>query len=203
MKKYLEIAPGNLKSDEWVGVRDVPTKDPNVMQYDMTNLPMKDVADDTFEGVYSEHFIEHIFKYQGIDFLKEMFRVLKRQGVIRTIWPSYEFVEKLVSNKKLTDNEEYFVKHYYSFYVCNNNFAPKGFENKGKREQCALGLLHQKGEHRCLWSIKDLKQELKNIGFIDVKEQQYQESDFVPFKNLECKCEIRKAHSSVVEAVKP
>jgi hypothetical protein len=132
-----------------------------------------------------------------------MFRVLKPQGVIRTIWPSYEFVEKLVSNKKLTDNEEYFVKHYYSFYVCNNNFAPKGFENKGKREQCALGLLHQKGEHRCLWSIKDLKQELKNIGFIDVKEQQYQESDFVPFKNLECKCEIRKAHSSVVEAVKP
>ena len=40
MKKYLEIAPGNLKSDEWVGVRDVPTKDPNVLQYDSKYLIM-------------------------------------------------------------------------------------------------------------------------------------------------------------------
>jgi len=203
MKKYLEIAAGRLKSDEWVGIRDVPTKDPAVMQYDMTDLPMKGIADNTFEGVYSEHFIEHIYKYQGIDFLKEMFRILKSGGVIRTIWPPYEFVEKLVSNEKLTDSEEYFVKRYYDFYIRKKNFAPQGFTHKSKREQCALGLLHQEGEHRCVWSIKDLKQELKNAGFINVKEQGYQESDFTPFKNLELKCEIRKAHSAVVEAVKP
>ena len=203
MKKYLEIAAGKLKSDEWVGVRDVPTRDPNVMQYDMTDLPMKDVKDNTFEGVYSEHFIEHIYKYQGIDFFKEMFRVLKPGGVIRTIWPPYEFVEKLVSNEKLTDKEEYFVEHYYGHFVSKRNFAPPGFTHKSKREQCALGLLYQGGEHRCVWAIKDLKQELENVGFENVKEQQYQESDFGPFKNLEYKCEVRKSHSAVVEAFKP
>ena len=203
MKKYLEIAAGKLKSDEWVGVRDVPTKDPNVLQYDMTNLPMKGVKDNTFEGVYSEHFIEHIYKYQGIDFFKEMFRILKPGGVIRTIWPPYEFVEKLVSKEKLTEKEEYFVEYYYNHFVRKRNFAPTGFANKSKREQCALGLLYQNGEHRCIWSIKDLKQELENIGFVNVKEHQYQESDFGPFKNLEYKCEVRKAHSAIVEAFKP
>ena len=203
MKKYLEIAAGRLKSDEWIGVRDVPTRDPNVMQYDMTNLPMEGIEDNTFEGVYSEHFIEHIYKYQGIDFFKEMFRVLKPGGVIRTIWPPYEFVEKLVSNEKLTEKEEYFVEHYYGHFVSKRNFAPAGFTHKSKREQCALGLLYQNGEHRCVWSIKDLKQELENIGFVNVKEQQYQESDFGPFKNLEYKCEVRKAHSAIVEAFKP
>ena len=203
MKKYLEIAAGRLKSDEWIGVRDVPTRDPNVMQYDMTNLPMEGIEDNTFEGVYSEHFIEHIYKYQGIDFFKEMFRVLKPGGVIRTIWPPYEFVEKLVSNEKLTEKEEYFVEHYYGHFVSKRNFAPSGFTHKSKREQCALGLLYQNGEHRCVWSIKDLKQELENIGFVNIKEQQYQESDFGPFKNLEYKCEVRKAHSAIVEAFKP
>ena len=202
--KYLEIAAERKRSKEWIAVRDVEKYDNSgVQKYDMTNLPMKGVPDNAFDGVYSEHFIEHIFKYQGIDFFKEMLRVLKPGGIIRTVWPPYEFVEKLVSNKELEKHEKEFVDHYHQFYVVRHKFAPRGFKHKSKREQCALGLLYQNGENRCVWSIKEMKEALTELGYVDVQELSYMKSNLEAFNNIETNCRIRAAHSAIIEARKP
>ena len=116
MAKYLEIAAGFKRSLNWDAVRDVADPEKGVEKYDMRNLPMKGISDNTYDGVYSEHFIEHLHKSEGIDFLKEMYRVLKPGGTIRTIWPPREFVDKLLSDEQLTADEEYFCAHYHNFY---------------------------------------------------------------------------------------
>ena len=98
--RYLEIAAERKRGPEWTALRDVEKYDKSGVEvYDMTNLPIKGYEDNTFDGIYSEHFIEHIFKYQGLNYLKECLRLLKPGGIVRTIWPPYDFVEKLISTE--------------------------------------------------------------------------------------------------------
>jgi len=200
MATYLEIAAAKKRALNWDAVRDVPM--PGVMVYDMTKLPMKGVMDNTYNGVYNEHFIEHLTKEEGINFLKEMFRVLSPGGVIRTIWPPMDFVEDFLRSDQ--DHSQHpFVQHYYNFYVVKHKFAPAGNEHKSLQEQCALGMLHQNGEHKHLWYKEELINTMKELGFKNVKEHEYQKSRISDFRNIDTSGQIRAFHSAVVEGSKP
>ena len=100
--KLLEIAAGAKRGLNWDAVRDVADPAKGVEKCDLTKLPMKGVWEDTYNGVYSEHFIEHLTKDQGINFFNEMMRIMKPGGVIRSIWPPMEFVEWLRQDNDLT-----------------------------------------------------------------------------------------------------
>jgi len=171
----------------------------NCIIHDVTKLPLN-IKDNSFEGIYSEHFIEHLEKEQGINFFKEMYRILKPGGIIRTIWPSMDFVDYLRSDKDLSDT--HFVKAYYNRFVLKYGYAPPGSKDKSLQEQCALSLLYQAGEHKYLWHKQELIDKLTEIGFVKVKECKYQQSDFSEFNNIDTPGRIREAHSAVVEAWK-
>ena len=203
MARYLEIAAGFKRGLNWDAVRDVPDPAKGVEKYDMRDLPMKGVADHTYDGVYSEHFIEHLHKNEGIAFLMEMKRVMKPGGTIRTIWPPREFVDKLLSDEPLTGDEEFFCAHYHNFYVVKHNFCPKEYLDEPIRVQCAQGLLHQNGEHLYVWSKAELMETLKQLGFIMIRSHKYQESRVSDFKGIDTPGKIRAIHSAVVEAQKP
>jgi len=199
MGQFLEIAADRPRGLNWtvVNLQDRSGVD----NLDLTNLPTP-YMDNQFDGIYSEHFIEHMHKYQGINFFKEAHRILRSGGVIRTVWPPYEFVQKLVSGEELTADEKEFVEHYHAFYVVKHKFAAPGNGHRSKREQCALGLLHQHGEHLYIWSIQEMIDTLKELGFRMVKEYKYMESSVVDFKGIDTPGKIRALHSAVVEAKK-
>ena len=197
--KFLELAAEKPRGLNWDGISDKPW--PGVMVYDMRKLPMRGVQDESYNGVYNEHFIEHLTKEEGINFLKEMKRVLKPGGVIRTIWPPMEFVEWLKSNEDL--NNHYWIQHYYNFYVVKHNFAPKGTEHLRLQEQCAEGILYQNGEHKHIWAKTELKDVFKELGFYNIKEEKYQRSRLPDFNNIDTPGDIRAFHSAVIEATKP
>jgi len=199
MARYLEIAAEKPRGLNWT-VMNLATHD-GVSKGDATNLPLP-YGDKEFNGVYSEHFIEHMYKYQGINFFNEVKRILQPGGVVRTVWPPYEFVERLVSGEKLNEQETNFVDHYYNFYVVKEKFSPPGNGHRSKREQCALGLLHQKGQHLHIWSKAEMIDTLKSLGFSDVKEHNYMESRVADFINIDTPGVIRALHSGVVEATK-
>ena len=71
--------------------------------------------DNFFDVVYSKSLMEHLRHPDS--YLKEVFRILKPGGTIRTIWPPHEFIDKLLSNQKLTPDQEMFCAHYHNFYV--------------------------------------------------------------------------------------
>ena len=199
MGQFLEIAADRPRGLNWTVVN---MSDRNgVDNLNLTNLPTP-YSDNQFDGIYSEHFIEHMHKYQGINFFKEALRILKPGGTIRTVWPPYEFVQKLVSDEVLTENEKKFVEHYHAVYVVKHKFTAPGNSHRSKREQCALGLLHQHGEHLYIWGISEMKTALEDIGFRSVKTCQYQQSSVPDFKNIETQGMIRMLHSAVIEAKK-
>ena len=199
MGQFLEIAADKARGLNWTVVNLADR--PGVDKLNLTNLPTP-YADNQFDGIYSEHFIEHMYKYQGINFFREAHRILKPGGTIRTVWPPYEFVQKLVSDEVLTPDEKEFVEHYHAFYVVKHNFAPKGNKHRSKREQCALGLLYQNGEHLHIWGIDEMKKALLDAGFRVVKECVYQESTVPDFKGIDTPGKIRALHSAVIEAKK-
>lgn len=199
MGQFLEIAADRPRGLNWTVV-NLQKRD-GVDNLDLTNLPTP-YSDNQFDGIYSEHFIEHMHKYQGINFFKEAKRILKPFGTIRTVWPPYEFVEKLVSGDELTADEKEFVEHYHAFYVVKHKFAPPGNSHRSKREQCALGLLHQHGEHLYIWGIQEMVDTLKEIGFKSVKVCEYQKSTVPDFNGIDTPGKIRALHSAVIEAKK-
>jgi ubiquinone/menaquinone biosynthesis C-methylase UbiE len=200
MGQFLEVAAEKTRGLNWTSTNIA--KHSGVDRVDMRDLPTK-YKDNSFDGIYSEHFIEHLYKYQGINFFKEAFRILKPGGTIRTVWPPYEFVEHLVSDEPLTGDEEYFCANYHNFYVLKHKFAPPGNKHRSIREQCALGLLYQNGEHLYVWPKQEMMETLKDIGFKRVKEYKYQESGVLEFKGIDTPGHIRALHSAVVEATKP
>lgn len=197
--RFLEIAAAKQRGLNWDAVRDKPY--PGVMVYDMRKLPMKGVQDESYNGVYNEHFIEHLTKEEGINFLQEMKRVLKPGGVIRTVWPPMEFVEWLRQDTDLTNHP--WVQHYYKFYVIKHKFAPEHTKNMRVQDQCAEGIMWQNGEHKHIWSKTELIDQLKMLGFYNVSEQKYQQSTMKDFQNIDTPGEVRSFHSAVVEGTKP
>lgn len=206
MPRYLEIAASYKRNLNWDAVRDVPV--PGGLVYDMRKLPMDGVSDNTYNGVYNEHFIEHLEKDEGIRFFKEMLRIMKPGGILRTVWPPMEFVHWLQSDEDLTNNP--FVQHYYNFYVVKHKFAPPGHEDKPIQLQCAEGFLWQNGEHKYLWYKQEMIDELKKIGYNNVKEFSYQKSQVPDFRGIEVQNAGRSYQvnnnlcaSAVIEAEKP
>ncbi len=203
-KKYLEIAAEYVKGDDWLAVNTFEDKTEGVTKFpDMRELPLVGVPDNTYQGVYSEHFIEHLTKSQGENFLKEMFRILKPGGVIRTVWPCQEFVTKLLSDEPLTDEEKYFCREYHKIYCVKYTFYPPEYENASDRQQIAGALSYQMGEHKYLWGVSELVEKLTEIGFTSAESHEYQQSRIKDFTNIDTQEEIRRIHSAVVEAQKP
>ena len=199
MGQFLEIAAEKTRGLNWTSTNIA--NHPGVDKVDMRDLPTK-YKEISFDGIYSEHFIEHLYRYQGINFFKEAHRILKPHGTIRTVWPPAEFVEKLVSDSPLTPDEQNFCAAYYKFYVVQHKFSPPGNKHRSVREQCALGLLYQNGQHLHIWGIKEMIETLKSLGFKNVKQHKYMDSRVLEFRNIDTPGHIRALHSAVVEATK-
>jgi|LWDU01.1.fsa_nt_gi predicted SAM-dependent methyltransferase len=197
--RLLEFAAKGQRGIEWDGIRDTPM--PGCRVHDLRDLPLSWVKDETYDGIYSEHFIEHITKEDGIALFKECMRILKPSGCLRTVWPSMDFVNK-ISGKTNLDGDP-FIEHYYRFYIQKEHFHPEGFNADRKQDYVAAGLLHQKGEHKHLWYEDEMMSELKDAGFGRIRKITYQDSRLPQFCGIETPGSIREAHSSVVEAFKP
>jgi SAM-dependent methyltransferase len=90
---------------------------------DLSNgIPFKDgVAD----YIYSSHFIEHLYRKDAKHLLKECYRVLKNDGVLRISVPDLEYAVKLYSsgNKQemlqkyffVEDSESHYARHKYMY----------------------------------------------------------------------------------------
>lgn len=206
--KFLEIGGNFKRSAEWDVYNGVRVRGGVV--HDMTSLPIPGIEDETYDGVYSEHFLEHLTKTDGINFLKEMYRVMKPGAVIRTVWPSMDFVDMLNSeedhsnnsfvvmyNKYILDRENPFRHPYY-----RSMHSLEQINSMSKQKKAALRLLHQEGEHKHLWYKQELINTLHELGFLEAKEKPYRKSRIEQFDNIEKNDPMRTLHSTVVEAIK-
>lgn len=91
--RFLNLACGDIfvTSELWDNC-DFAPKSKDVKRVNLLNgLPY---GDNTFDIVYSSHYIEHIPKSELSNFLQECNRVLKPNGLIRLVLPNFENIAR-------------------------------------------------------------------------------------------------------------
>jgi len=87
MKNYLNVGCGTKYHKEWTNI-DMLSSSPFVMRHNLLlGIPFND---NSFEVVYHSQVLEHFPKEKAFDFIKECYRVLKRNGIIRIVVPDLE-----------------------------------------------------------------------------------------------------------------
>jgi predicted SAM-dependent methyltransferase len=97
--KYLNIGAGGygVKSEEWLNVDGFDCR-ADVLCNAARALPFENSR---FEGIFTEHMLEHLTVAEADQFLRECYRVLKDRGVIRVIVPDGElYIRKYLSDRE-------------------------------------------------------------------------------------------------------
>ena len=88
----LNLGCGHRIHPAWINIDYVKTEE-GVLAYDLTRgIPFPDYA---FDVVYHSHFLEHLSHTNAQQCLKECYRVLRPQGVLRVVVPDWENVVRL------------------------------------------------------------------------------------------------------------
>lgn len=149
-------------------------------------IPFKD---NQFKTIYHSHFLEHINNQQGLNFLKECFRVLHPGGTMRMLVPDLE----LWTNAYLK-NDQAFLQQYKSMWLND----PVLYATKA---QIFMGALHNH-EHKMGYDFDTLNFLLEHIGFTNIVRTEYAQSNIPEIHNLEQE-NPRKYESVCLECIKP
>ena len=125
--KYLNLGCGYRYHSSWTNVDFVSTG-PNVMAYNLLKgIPFEK---ESFDVVYHSHVLEHFSQDDGMSFLRECFRVLKPNGLIRIAVPDLEVIAReyiknlelaLEGNKEASLNYEWIKLEMYDQTVRNKS----------------------------------------------------------------------------------
>jgi len=113
------------------------------------------VCDDSvFEGVFTEHALEHLTPSQAKNLLKELNRVMKNNAIIRITVPDLE--------------------KYVKFYIgeCDNLDVDR-FESMYDTGCEAIRNTTQNYYHKSLWDFRELKRRLEDAGFKDIQKMAF------------------------------
>ncbi|MDY9922730.1 class I SAM-dependent methyltransferase [Methanobacterium sp.] len=172
----LNIGCGNAKLLGWVNIDIEPGAD---LVIDVTKgLPFDD---NTVELIYNEHFIEHLDYEEGHEILREFYRVLKKDGILRIATPDLDYIlEKYSDDWK---NQNWLSWPEYQFIETRGQMINISFRFWG---------------HKYLYNEEDLKDSLIKSGFKSLSRCKLNESKYQELKNLE----TRKDSMLIYEAKK-
>ena len=163
-------------------------------------MPFKDSSVDY---IYSSHLLEHLTWIEGNKLINDCYRVLKKGGKIRILIPDFrkifkcyikndfKFFKPFINN--LNNND---FKYYSAVYKNpkkikkdrKNNLPPKWHLSNKKKDKINVALrvrkyvnlidvvdwmVHQYGEHKCLYDKISLKTVFLKIGFRSFKKVKY------------------------------
>jgi len=106
------------------------------------------------DGIYSEHFLEHIDYLYAVRILREFFRILRPGGCIRLVLPDL----LTFSQAYLDDN--------VSFFKACYQFTPSTFPELEIENSCqGLNSIFYNHSHKYIWDFPSLRSALIDIGF--------------------------------------
>ncbi|MEF3279760.1 MAG: methyltransferase domain-containing protein [Elusimicrobiota bacterium] len=103
--RLLNLACGDRFHKDWINI-DFHSNSSSVIRVNI--LKGLDFESNTFDAVYTSHFLEHLPKNKAVFVLKEIYRVLKPGGILRVVVPDLENIAreylKILEN---INNEDY------------------------------------------------------------------------------------------------
>ena len=165
----LHIGSGKNYKLGWLNC-DISPFSTNVIYTDVTKkFPFKD---NSLDYIYSEHMIEHISYKDGLLMLKECYRILKPNGIIRITTPDLFILIDILKNDQNKYND------YINWSHDENNLVDKNsievFNN-----------FFQSWGHKFIYSKDFMKSNLDKIGFKNLEFFHVGESTHENLKNLE------------------
>jgi len=179
--RFLNLAcgPKGIQSEDWLNCDGFLKSSVDYVFNIMGKMPFKD---ERFEGIFSEHFFEHLIPDHANSFLSECLRVLKPGGVLRLSVPDGE----LYLNKYFNDHEWMLQRR--------PNVTPR------TRIAIVNEVFRQGFEHQYCYDFETIKVVLEEAGFKDVRRVDFHTSS-IP--ELLIDQEGRRFESLYVEAIKP
>ncbi len=173
----LHIGCGDIYFDNWVNI-DINT-DKADLNHDLRQpLPYED---NSVDYIYHEHFIEHLTTDECEIFLKEMRRLLKRNGVMRIATPDLDYI---VFRYIYRWRKQVWIKKYSCTFI------------QTKAEM--MNVLFHRWGHKWLYNYEELKRRLNLAGFDKVHRVKFRKSTFTQLQGLES----REDSKLIVETVK-
>lgn len=107
-----------------------------------------------FDGIYTEHTLEHLYPDDAINLIKELYRILKHNCFVRITVPDIE--------------------KYVKFYIGQHSTIEVNEFKKLYNTGCsAIQNITQNYKHISVWDYNELKLVLQKAGFRDVKKKEY------------------------------
>ena len=134
------------------------------------------LPDNSIDYIYSEHIFEHLSYEQGVSMLKECYRVLKHDGVIRLATPNLQFLMELYSNPTKEINQQYI------------EWSTNSFLNRNINEKSAVYVInnfHTSWGHKIIYDYNTIANLFKSIGFCDITSCEIGTSTQESLKNIE------------------
>ena len=112
------------------------------------------IGDNTYDLIYMSHVLEHIAWYDTIKVLKELHRILKKDGVIEIWVPDFEKIVEVYLKQKIQDG----------WYMRNPNKNPYVWISG----RLFWGLRGEYSWHRAMFDSRHLHACLEEVGFCGV-----------------------------------
>ena len=140
---------------------------------------------ESVDSIYCSHTLEHFSKQEGLTFLRECHRVMKKGGILRIVVPDLKnFVEEYTTGKMRADD---FVENLGVLY-----------EKKSSRLKNLLMTISQ-FPHRCMYDTVTLLTVFASLGFAAESKSPFI-SAISDIKDIEM--EERTVHAVIVEGKK-
>jgi predicted SAM-dependent methyltransferase len=152
----LGAGPRGLIDGHWVNVDGFQAPNIHFLVDLQRGLPF---PDGSFDGVFSEHVLEHFTKQDGLLLAVEVARVLRPGGVFRVVVPDGEFVMR-----SYFDDPEGLVRYRGS----------SGMDETGM--DMVNSFFRQRYEHQFMYDWLTMKRLLEHAGFQDVLRCAFRES---------------------------
>jgi SAM-dependent methyltransferase len=209
-KIYVQYGCGLSAPDEWINFDVSPTlrlqKIPfigdfikkrsavifpaNVKYGDIVKgLP---IADNSCDGIYCSHTLEHLSLEDFRVSLKNTYRVLKTACIFRCVVPDLEVAAKDYIQLLENGDKEASI-HFLDSILLGVRNRPKGIKQQAKN---IFGNAH----HLWMWDIHSLTVELEKAGFKNIRPCKFDDSSDAMFRFVES--EGRFWHAAAIECIK-
>ena len=195
MKKYLQYGCGLSNPLDWENYDSSPTLriqrtlligkilQPYLNVVFPKNIKYGDivkglnVSKNTYDGIYCSHVLEHLSYYDLKTSLKNTYEYLKPGGIFRIVLPDLEILCREYLNEVNKKNSKGSLKFM-------NNSLLGVTERKRGLKQILTNMLGN-SEHLCMWDYYSLSDELREVGFSDIRRCEFNDSSDEMFLKVE------------------
>jgi SAM-dependent methyltransferase len=137
----------------------------------LTGLP---VADNSCNGVYASHVLEHLSLNEMRRALANTYRILKPGGVFRCLVPDL----RSLARTYLSSSSPTAAHEFVSALGMGREHAPKSLMQYAR-------LIWGKSAHLWMWDCNSMELELRNAGFLNVRRCEYGDASDRMFHQVE------------------